>query len=420
MQADFEPTEIGEIPEDWQVVNLRDIVREFKNGFASGRRDDRGIVQIRMNNVTTDGKVTLNRYLKVPVQGDIQNLLLRSGDLLFNNTNSIDLVGKSAIFEGAPFPCTFSNHFTRIRADETKVVPRWILYHLLVLWKRRRFESLAIRHVGQSAVHADDLSRMKIPLPSLTEQREIVTVLSTVDDAIQKTDEIIAKTQQLKKGLMQRLLTQGLGHNKFKQTRIGEMPEEWSLSSLSQVCRIIDCKHRTPKYSDEGYPVVRPGDLKPRRLSLDACLRTTSEEYADLTSNYAPKRGDIVFSRNASFGVASYVTTDEEFAIGQDVVIVTSDSNSTLFYFYVLNSTIIDRQLKKLSTGSTFKRINLEEIRELEVPSPPMSEQEQIAAILSDVDRKIEKENYRKQHLGELKEGLMQVLLTGKVRVKVN
>ncbi len=158
-------TERGGMPEGWEVIRLGDAVEELKNGFASGKRDENGIVQIRMNNVTTDGRLIFDSYLKVPVPENVNYWLLKKGDFLFNNTNSIDLVGKSTIFNNASFPCTFSNHFTRLRFKKELVLPELILYHFLILWEKSYFKSVAIRHVGQSAVHTEYLLKLQIPFP---------------------------------------------------------------------------------------------------------------------------------------------------------------------------------------------------------------------------------------------------------------
>jgi type I restriction enzyme S subunit len=198
---------IGKIPKEWEVVSLRDTVEEIKNGFASGKRDEDGITQIRMNNVTTDGRLIFDSYLKVPIPENLDEWLLRKGDFLFNNTNSYDLVGKSTVFKDAPFYCTFSNHFTRIRFNKRLVLPELILYHFLILWQKGYFKSVAIRHVGQSAVHTDYLLRLQIPLPPLQEQQRIAEILSTVDgrlDLFRKRKERLERT---KKGLMNDLLT---------------------------------------------------------------------------------------------------------------------------------------------------------------------------------------------------------------------
>lgn len=203
---EFKNTEIGRIPKDWDVAELASLISELKNGFASGKRDENGIVQIRMNNITTDGRLILDSYLKVPRPDQINNLLLGANDLLFNNTNSIDLVGKSALFKQAPFPCTFSNHFTRFRFREI-VLPDWVLNIFIVLWQKGFFKSVAIRHVGQAAVHKSHLLKLKIPLPSPPEQRQIATILSTVDKRLEFLRERRQKLNRIKKALMNDLLT---------------------------------------------------------------------------------------------------------------------------------------------------------------------------------------------------------------------
>jgi len=204
---EFKDTEIGRIPKEWEVVRLESLINEVKNGFASGKRDENGIVQIRMNNVTTDGLLILDSYLKVPVPDNVNDWILEDGDFLFNNTNSYDLVGKSTIFKGVPFPCTFSNHFTRIRFRNNLVLPEIILYHFLILWEKGYFKSVAIRHVGQSAVHTKYLLKLKLPLPPLPEQKKIAEILSTVDKRLVLLRNKKEKMERIKKGLMNDLLT---------------------------------------------------------------------------------------------------------------------------------------------------------------------------------------------------------------------
>lgn len=205
--TEFKETEIGRIPEEWEVVRLEEIIKEIKSGFASGKRDKNGIVQIRMNNVTTDGRLIFDSYLKVPIPKNLDFWVLKKGDFLFNNTNSYELVGKSAIFEEAPFPCTFSNHFTRIRFNEERVLPEIVLSHFLMLWKKGYFKSVAIRHVGQSAVNSKYLLKLRLPLPPLSEQKKIAEILNALDEKIALEKERKARLERIKKGLMNDLLT---------------------------------------------------------------------------------------------------------------------------------------------------------------------------------------------------------------------
>ncbi len=231
----FKKTLIGEIPEDWEVIRIRDIIIEVKPGFASGKRDENGIIQLRMNNITTDGRVVLDEYLKVPIPKNVENYLLKPGDVLFNNTNSVDLIGKTAIFRGECDFCTYSNHITRIRVKQDVVIPEWVMYYFIKLWSEGYFRQICVRHVGQAGIRKENLLNTKIPLPPLPEQKKIAGILRTVDEAIEKTDLAIEKTERLKKGLMQRLLTKGIKHERFKKTEIGEIPEDWEVVRLKDI-----------------------------------------------------------------------------------------------------------------------------------------------------------------------------------------
>jgi type I restriction enzyme S subunit len=304
-----------------------------------------------------------------------------------------------------------------IRTKTERLSHMFLFYYLSSV--ERRFTSLSMGSTFK-AIRKEEIERFSIPLPQLQEQHKIAEVLSGVDLAIQKTGEVIAKTERLKKGLMQQLLTKGIGHKEYRDTPIGKIPQDWQFAELGQTFSIYDCKHRTPKYVGEGVPIVRPRDVQPDILNLDKCLKTSQDDYKDLTSKHAPRKGDIIFTRNASFGVACYVETDRQFSIGQDVVAISSDRQSTKFLFYVMNSDFMNTQVNRLSTGSTFKRINLHLIRKLKFALPPHPEQESISEILSAVDSKLKIEKEEKTRLERTKQGLMDLLLSGKVRVKVD
>jgi len=262
------------------------------------------------------------------------------------------------------------------------------------------------------------LRNMEIDLPPLPEQKTIAAILGSVDEAIQATQAVIDQTRKVKQGLLAQLLTRGIGHTRFKKTEIGEMPEEWEVAELSEVAKVIDCKHRTPKYTDHGFAVVRPRDVKEGPLDLSGCIRTSKAEYEDLVENHRPSLGDIVYSRNATFGVAAIVETDEQFTIGQDVCIISGSRLAGRFLFYLLNSRVVGQQLDLLSAGSTFKRINLKDIRRFKVPVIEEAEQSRIASIADSLSEEIALHEAQLSQFEDLKRGLMQDLLTGRVRVK--
>jgi type I restriction enzyme, S subunit len=205
--AMFKQTDLGEIPEEWEVVRLRELVAEVKPGFPSGERDPDGIVQLRMNNISIDGRIVLDSLLKVPTPKDVESYLLRQGDILFNNTNSVELIGKSAFFDGKLDYVTYSNHLTRIRVDKARVFPNWLLHVLIRKWQLNYFRSVCLRHVGQAGIRSADLLSIKVALPALSEQKEIASILSTLDEKKEKETQKKEALQYLKKGLMDDLVT---------------------------------------------------------------------------------------------------------------------------------------------------------------------------------------------------------------------
>lgn len=158
------------------------------------------------------------------------------------------------------------------------------------------------------------------------------------------------------------------------------------LQPLKRTWQVVDCKHRTPTYVDHGYPVISPGDTTPGRLNISRAHRfVDTDDYRDLTEGgRQPRRGDIVYSRNASIGIASFVDTDSPFCMGQDVCLISSDHASQLYLTYFLNSLGLD-QLEEQKVGATFSRVNIAQILELVVPTTHPEEQHRVALRLDEV-----------------------------------
>jgi len=187
------------MPAGWTIRKTEDLIESTQNGFPSGKRDENGIVQIRMNNVTTDGQLLFDNYLMVPIPGNISRYSLEEGDILFNNTNSVDLVGKSAIFTKQKFNCTFSNHFTRIRVKKDIVLPEILHQHLVVWQNIGYFQDTAQRQVGQSSVSIKDVLRIKIFVPTMNEQNFFVNTMKNIDNSLnslKKHRDLLSKLQK--------------------------------------------------------------------------------------------------------------------------------------------------------------------------------------------------------------------------------
>ncbi|MGI8794453.1 MAG: restriction endonuclease subunit S [Acidimicrobiales bacterium] len=221
-------------------------------------------------------------------------------------------------------------------------------------------EEVMARSAGVSypAINALELGELMVRVPSLMDQRAIADFLDTETARI---DALITKKRRLIAILHERF-------DSYIRYRLASVEPRLPLKRRWSV---IDCKHRTPDYLPAGYPVISPGDVTPGRLNLDRAHRFVGEaDYLDLAdATRRPRRGDVIYSRNASIGIASYVDTDRPFCMGQDVCLITSREQDQLYLSYVLNSVGVD-QLDVQKIGSTFSRVNVAQILELEIPVP--------------------------------------------------
>lgn len=193
---------------------------------------------------------------------------------------------------------------------------------------------------------------------------------------------------------------------------------DWEIRSLSQVSKVIDCKHRTPHYVESGIPLISPGTIKWGALDLiSPTKRVTEEEYQSLMDHCTVEVGDLVMSRNQSVGVLSFVDSKELFVLGQDTVLIKPENSDSKYLFYKIQSYEVQKKIFKLAGGSTFSRINLADIRKLTFEYPPLLEQQKIAQILSTWDQAISATEKLLENSQQQKKALMQQLLTCKKRL---
>jgi type I restriction enzyme S subunit len=168
------------------------------------------------------------------------------------------------------------------------------------------------------------------------------------------------------------------------------IPEGWVETTVGDTCELLDCLHRTPKYSNFGYPMVRVTDVKNGPLETNGCLKVDVNTFNDFSKNYQPKIGDIVFTRVGSFGLSAIVKKEEQFCIGQNTTLILAKRINSFFLFYYLISKAGRHQIVALSSGSTQPTISMASIREIQFNLPPLPEQKAIAKILTAFDDKIE------------------------------
>jgi type I restriction enzyme, S subunit len=205
----------------------------------------------------------------------------------------------------------------------------------------------------------------------------------------------------------------------YKQTEVGIIPEDWEVGTLDKYWSVIDCKHVTAKFIRSGIPVASIREVQSRFVNLDSANQTTETYYKQLIEGgRRPQNGDLILSRNATVGeIAQVADWHPSFAMGQDVCLLRKRSTnfSTALLQTVIQSWIVLQQLENCMVGSTFRRVNVEQIKNLTIPLPPTKvEQEAIACTLSDIDALIESLDRLLTKKRQIKQGAMQELLRSK------
>lgn len=186
------------------------------------------------------------------------------------------------------------------------------------------------------------------------------------------------------------------------------MGSDWLEVTLDESSLIVDSLHKSPKYADEGYPMVRVTDIKPGFLDLSKTNKVTETVYEKFSKKYKPKKGDIIFSRVGSYGESCYVATDDKFCLGQNTIVINPKIDNRYLY-YVLQSHLVKHQIENTVVGTTQKTISLKSIKALKFRCPPTSsEQKRIAHILGSLDDKIELNRQMNQTLEAMAQALFK------------
>ncbi|WP_461865151.1 restriction endonuclease subunit S [Thermococcus sp.] len=352
----FKKTPIGEIPEDWDVKPLSEVA-EYINGYAFSPKDwkDKGLPIIRIQNLN-DPEAEFNYF-----EGEIdEKYIVKDGDLLFSWSASIGVYiwnrGKAVL----------NQHIFKVIPK--KGIDKLYLYYAMFL----AIKQLKNRIHGSTMKHfkKGELKRTFIPIPPLPEQKKIAEILRTVDDAIEKTDEAIERTERLKKGLMQRLLTKGIKHERFKKTEIGEIPEEWKVVRLGEVCtRRNEIIHPEGegKYKFIGLEHIESGRIKISNYGSDKEVKSSKFKFYP---------GDILYGKLRPY-LDKAVIADFEGICSTDLLVLTAKIDKTLpeFLIYVIHSKGFINYATATTSGTNHPRTSWKAISKYKFGLPLLSEQ---------------------------------------------
>lgn len=404
------------VPEDWEVIRLNDICKKIKAGGTPLTTEPQywngNIPFVKIEDVTTSGK-----YL-TKTTSYISELGLKNSNswLVPKNTLLLAMYGSLGEVTINRIPVATNQAILAIIPKDKEDLE--FLYYWFLFFKS--FWKKYAKSTTQANLTAEIVKNIHILYPKKKEERKaIARILSTVDEAIQKVDEIIAKTERLKKGLMQKLLTKGIGHKEFKNTEIGRIPKEWEVVRLGDVVEIRKNKKIT-------------GIKKIAFISME--LIPDSEIFCkyeirnkrDIKSSTYCEAGDLLLAKitpsleNGKQGIVPLDIPNKVALCTTEAFPINCKQIDKFFLFYLLKLPKFRNKIIASMTGTTGRqRASRDSVENLKVFLPSRLEQQKIVKILSTIDKKLELERKRKEKIERIKRGLMNDLLTGKKRVKL-
>ena len=366
------------LPDGWRYAKLGEVLANIQPGFACGQRDDAGVVQVRMNNVLTDGNFKWDELVRVPSgHTDMTRYWLEPGDVLFNNTNSVELVGKSAKNRGFTEAVVYSNHFSRLRPVQEVLSSEFLVHWMVHQWCEGFFAGICDRWVGQAAVSRTKLVGLEIPLPPLSEQHRIANTLNQqmamAEQARNAAVVMLETVDALKNAFLREIFA--LGKN---------LARGWRWVALGEVCYKPEYGASAPA---QPYNPSLPRYVRITDITDSGDLKPDNPRSADpnLTDGYELSDGDLLFARSGSVGRTYLYREQDGLAVFAGYLIRFRAKTDVVLPEYIALYTQSSPYWQWVSTTQrqgTQPNINATEYASLPIPLPPLPEQRRIAALL--------------------------------------
>ena len=411
------------MPRGWITTRLVDLADVNPEHLDSRTEPDYALEYLDIAAIASPGVIGPSRTLTFAEAPSRARRRVRAGDILVSTVRPY--LRNFGRIRKAPRNLVVSTGYTVVR-PRAGVSGSFLYQHVL---SERFVEFLKPRMRGSNypAVNNTDVEVYGLPLPPLPEQRKIAAILSSVDDAIEKTQAVIDQVRVVKRGLLQELLTRGWPeeHTRFKKTPIGEIPENWHYAPLGTRTELQPgFAFKSQDFSPDGDRLLRGSNVAVGRLTwpADKTKYFPSERRGEV-SEYVLQQDDIIVAMDrpfiaGGFKIAKVTASDLPALLLQRVGRFHRHRELTPGYLWqLLQSPYVETHLQITQKGTDLPHISKSEIEASICPFPPVEEQEQIASCLASLDEYATRLSEQQQQAQQLKTGLMSVLLTGELRV---
>ncbi|MCT4142048.1 restriction endonuclease subunit S [Elizabethkingia anophelis] len=407
VETKFKNTDIGLIPENWEVINLKDNcilkARIGWQGLTTSEYKESGNHFLITGTDFKNGFIDWNNCVFVDKSRYDQdkNIQIQSEDVLITKDGTI---GKVAYIDKIPKPTTLNSGVFVLRKINNKLNSKFVYYVLMSFYFDNFLKQIT---AGSTITHLyqKDFIHFNFILPSLPEQKAIAEVLSGTDTWIESLEKLIVKKQLIKQGAMQKLLTP---------------KEDWETKKLGEIINVFRGGSPRPiqnfiTNTSNGINWIKIGDTSPKGKYINNTeekIIPAGEKYSRLVNS-----GDFLLSNSMSFGRPYILKIDGCIHDGWLVLQNYHSHFETEFLYYLLTSKLIIDQYKSKAAGSGVLNLNKELVKSVYLQYPKIKEQTRIATILSDMDTEIENLEQKLTKAQQIKQGLMQELLTGRIRL---
>jgi type I restriction enzyme S subunit len=414
------PSDHEELPEGWIFSTIGECFSDIKNGTTVQQNNEKKGIPISRIETIQKAKFDLNRiqHIENPTSELIKNYQYQIGDIAFSHINSLEHVGKTALYEGNPEVFLHGMNLLRLRIGRPDISPKFAYYFMQTNFFRDEVRSRVGKAVNQVSINKKNLATVPFLIAPFSEQQRIVarveallTHINATRNQLSRVPSIMKKFRQavlaaacsgrLTDGwraenldvepaieLLQKIKPEVRGKkinakkatNDFFDFDQFELPNLWTWTTTSDICtEISDGDHYPPPKIPSGVPFIVISNVSSGSIDFTKTMFASQKYYDELAINRKPQFGDILYTVTGSYGIPVIVDTHKEFCFQRHIALLRPHPIiPSEFLWILMKSEMIYQQSKSIATGIAQLTVPLAGLRVLKIPLPPLAEQHEI------------------------------------------
>ncbi|HEY6190095.1 MAG TPA: restriction endonuclease subunit S [Pyrinomonadaceae bacterium] len=412
------------LPDGWRWMKLGEICTRISNGTSTTQNTEgKGLPVTRIETISS-GKINIQRvgWIDSEVE-DLERYILRSGDILFSHINSVERLGNCALYDGTPSILVHGMNLLRIEVNKELVEPFYLLSFFKSELARKFYDANARRAIGQASLNTKDLSKLEIPLPQLSEQQRIASILIEQMAAVEGARAAAEAQLKAAKDLPAAYLREAFNSKEAK---------EWTRKKVrtwvedGYITDIQDGNHgeshpRASEYVLDGVPFVMANNIRNNTLDLTTCNYITPERAANLRIGFSTG-GDVLLTHKGSLGLTAVVPeTVKSIVLTPQVTYYRPNRNllNAEFLSLIFQHEDFQKQLSSIAKQATRDYVGITAQKEFFLSIPPLDAQLRIAQHLHERFKAAERvkkgSQFQLETINKLPQSLLRQAFTGKL-----